>query len=55
MEAMSMARCYVCGDSLLDDDEIVWVDPDTLEATTGDGGEPFCIECAPAEYGQEED
>lgn len=43
-----MNRCSVC-DAVLNEDEIVWVNPATGEASTGRYAEPFCVECCPEE------
>ena len=40
--------CAACGKEI-DDDDTVWVDPSTGEATTGDRGQPFHVDCAPEE------
>jgi len=43
-----MIECYECRGELFFI-EAVWVNPLTGEATTGDGGEAFHVECAPAQ------
>ena len=42
-------KCEECGE-WMDQDEVVWVNPATGEATTGDEGQPFHDCCAPEEY-----
>jgi hypothetical protein len=44
-----MIECYECRGELYFI-EAVWVDPTTGKATTGDGGEPFHVKCAPAQH-----
>ena len=44
-------NCYECGEYVTEDDA-VWVDPQTTEAKGPPDGEPYHVECAPA---QEED
>lgn len=42
-------KCFGCGKDV-DGDDAVWVNPNTLEATTGPKGCPYHVECAPSEY-----
>ena len=44
----STVECHECGKPVELDDSI-WVDPNTGEATTGERGRPFHVECAPGE------
>lgn len=39
-------RCYNC-QCWVDQEDVVWVNPKTGEATTGDNGKPYCVSCAP--------
>jgi hypothetical protein len=41
-------KCTRCG-GLVDEDEAVWIDPQTAIATCGDSGAPYHVECAPEE------
>ena len=41
-------HCFKCG-KMVDADDAVFINPSTGEATTGDGGEPFHVECGPSE------
>lgn len=41
-------KCVWCGKAL-DEEDAVWVDPDTGDATTGDAGKPYHVACAPAQ------
>lgn len=41
-----MNKCPECA-SVLNEDDIVWVNPITKQATMM--GEPYCVTCAPAE------
>lgn len=44
--------CWECGIPV-DEDDAVWVDPFTGEATTGESGAPYHVPCAPAQEGEE--
>jgi len=47
-------RCFECG-LWIDQDDVVWIDPKTGRATTGDEGKPFHIDCAPEEENYEDE
>ena len=46
---LHMFRRYLCDEcnKIVHVDDAVWVNPKTGEATTGDEGRPFHVECAP--------
>ena len=46
--------CTACGKDV-DADDAVWVNPDTGEATTGDNGKPYHVDCAPPEHDDGDD
>jgi hypothetical protein len=46
--------CPICGNWNVEDG-VVWVNPETGEATTGDSGMPYCVGCAPEEDYELED
>lgn len=48
-EAMLTYACAGCPRQVPEDDA-VWVNPETGEATTGDGGRPYHVSCAPAQH-----
>jgi len=41
-------KCAACGE-WESEEEVVWIDPQTGEATTSDRGSPFHVDCAPEE------
>ena len=41
-------RCEACG-KRVEEDDAVWIAPLTREATTGEDGRPYHVECAPAQ------
>ncbi len=41
-------KCAACG-KWIDSEDEVWINPETTEATTGDQGAPFHVDCAPEE------
>lgn len=43
-------RCYECKE-WVNEEDTVWVNPQTGEATTGEDGKPFHVECAPEQEG----
>jgi hypothetical protein len=45
--AVTKYRCFACGEWNIDD-ETVWINPENGEATTGEKGKPYCVDCAPA-------
>ena len=47
-------RCAACEAEVCADDT-VWVDPNTGEATTGDAGKPYHVDCAPSEHDADDD
>ena len=47
----SVTRCWWCGGGLAEE-EAVWVDPDTGEATTSGRGRAYHVACAPNEARQ---
>lgn len=47
-EVQPKLSCFLCANPI-DEQEAVWVDPDTGEATTGDSGKPYHVACAPAQ------
>ena len=51
---MRTYKCHECGEDI-EEDEVVWVDPDTGEATTGDSGRAYHVECAPEETDYDKD
>lgn len=48
-----MIRCAGCGKDM-GEDEIVWVDPTTGEATW-ENGLPYHVECAPPQHPEDND
>ena len=44
--------CYECG-APVDEDDTVWIDPASRQATTGDDGRSYHVECAPGELEEE--
>jgi hypothetical protein len=43
---MPSYKCAECGKQV-DSEDTVWIDPKTGEATTGEKGNPYHVECAP--------
>lgn len=39
-------KCANCG-KWIDAEEVVWIDPETGDATTSEMGKPFHVDCAP--------
>lgn len=44
--------CDSCGDKIEDEDDVVWIDPVDLKATTGDLAVPYHVACAPPQHGR---
>jgi len=42
-------RCDCCKEWMTEDDA-VWINPNTLEASTGDSALPYHVKCAPEQY-----
>jgi hypothetical protein len=47
---MTEYRCFVCK-KWVDEEDIVWIDPQTLKITTKDMGKPYHIKCTPNQNG----
>jgi hypothetical protein len=47
-----MAACYTCGEVIVDDDDVVWIDPWTRKAAGPPLGEAFHVACAPSQHGR---
>lgn len=45
--------CFECHKGI-DEEDVVWIDPSTGDATTSDKGKPFHVECAPAQHKEED-
>jgi len=49
-----IVQCDMCG-NWLREDECVYIDKYTLQASTGDNSVPFCVPCCPEEIDTEAD
>lgn len=47
-QAQVKLSCFLCAQAV-EEQDAVWVDPDTGEATTGEKGRPYHVACAPAQ------
>lgn len=46
--------CHACNKSIRED-EVIWINQYTLEASTGDDAVPYCVPCCPAEVDSDAD
>lgn len=51
---LDMVKCIECGVNIRED-ECIWIDPFSMEASTGKGAVPYCVPCCPEQTDTESD